>query len=417
MQANYDRQYQRHRRGHSSGLLRLCGPFVVVSTAIAATLVTASVSWSQVNSPSLFDYQDDVDTSTDTGDLIDITDIPAIDTEVEAGEASEEVRPQTGSDGITPQLDVTLSRDEGFYTLGPGDQIAIEIFNVPEFSGNQQILVDGTISLSLIGSIFVEGLTLKQVADEIAARYVDLLERPIVNVRLQQARPITFTVSGEVERPGAYASDGSNRIRVTQAIQAAGGITRRADLRRVLLSRPQTNGPDKLFEVDLWDLLTTGEQEDNHLLLDGDTIAIATADQLDLSESQITATASFAPDEITVFLVGESNRTGQIRLDPNTPLNQAVLAAGGFNTGRANFGRIVRLIRLNPDGTVLDREYQVDFANNINQESNPPMQDNDVLIVDKSVLASVSDVLSIITAPLRNVANTINVVDRLSDDN
>ncbi|MEM9512255.1 MAG: sugar transporter, partial [Cyanobacteria bacterium P01_E01_bin.48] len=63
------------------------------------------------------------------------------------------------------------------------------------------------------------------------------------------------------------------------------------------------------------------------------------------------------------------------------------------------------------------REYQVDFANNINQESNPPMQDNDVLIVDKSVLASVSDVLSIITAPLRNVANTINVVDRLSDDN
>ena len=37
--------------------------------------------------------------------------------------------------------------------MGPNDRVAIDIFNVPEFSGEQQILTDGTVSLSLLGRV------------------------------------------------------------------------------------------------------------------------------------------------------------------------------------------------------------------------------------------------------------------------
>lgn len=406
----------KHQSQHQHNLVphSLRRSVAACALAIAAAFVPASEPGSaQVNRPNLFDYQQN-GSPTDPGDLVDITDLPPIT-------PGTEVAPDNSAPAVevvpAPQLDVTLSQDEGFYTLGPGDRIGIEIFNVPEFSGAQQVLVDGTISLSLIGSVNVQGLTLKQVADEIAARYVDLLERPIVNVQLQQARPVTVNVVGEVNRPGAYIEQGGGSFRVTQAIQAAGGITREADLRRVQLSRPQRNGPDRLFDIDLWELITSGTQESNFLLLDGDTISIATADLLDLSESQKIATANFAPDQINIFLVGEVGRRGRLSLNPNTPLNQALLAAQGFNTGRANFDRIVRLIRLNPDGTVTDREYQVDFANNVNEDTNPPLQDNDVLIVNRSVLATVTDFLSLITTPLRSVVNTVNVVERLDGNN
>ncbi|MEO1133354.1 MAG: polysaccharide biosynthesis/export family protein [Cyanobacteria bacterium J06639_1] len=389
----------------------------VCSVAIAAALVPVAAAWAQGTRPNLFDYQNEVDAS-DPGDLVDITDLPLIAPGETAAPNPPDGSVSPGFDNApSPQLDVRLSQDEGFYTLGPGDRIGIEIFNVPEFSGAQQVLVDGTISLSLIGSVNVQGLTLKQVADEIAARYVDLLERPIVNVQLQQARPITITVAGEVERPGAYVEQGGGAFRVTQAIQAAGGITREADLRRITISRPRRNAPDQLFDVDLWELITSGTQEGNLLLLDGDQIFVATADRFDLSESQIAASANLSPDQIRIFLVGEVGRRGSLSLEPNTPLNQALLAAQGFNSSRANFDRVVRLIRLNPDGTVTDREYQVDFANNVNEESNPPLQDRDVLIVDRSVLATVTDFLSLITTPLRSVTNTINVVDRIDGNN
>ena len=48
------------------------------------------------------------------------------------------------------------------YTLGAGDRINIEILQVPQYSGEREVLVDGTIELSPIGSLNVDGLTLEE---------------------------------------------------------------------------------------------------------------------------------------------------------------------------------------------------------------------------------------------------------------
>jgi polysaccharide biosynthesis/export protein len=51
-------------------------------------------------------------------------------------------------------------------------------------------------------------------------------------------------------------------------------------------------------------------------------------------------------------------------MQPNAPLNQAILAAGGFIPERAETDE-VRLIRLNPDGTASQREIPIDFNQGI----------------------------------------------------
>ena len=78
---------------------------------------------------------------------------------------------------------------------------------------------------------------------------------------------------------------------------------------------------------------------------------------------------------------------------PNTPLNQAILAAGGFNSARAKKGS-VQLVRLKPDGTVDKRKINVDFSEGINDDNNPTLRNQDVVVVSRSGFTSVTDTVS-----------------------
>ena len=67
------------------------------------------------------------------------------------------------------------------YTLGAGDRIQMDIFNVPEYSGpngQHQIQADGSLSLPLIGSLSVAGMTLEQASNAVKERYGKYLKRP-----------------------------------------------------------------------------------------------------------------------------------------------------------------------------------------------------------------------------------------------
>lgn len=289
------------------------------------------------------------------------------------------------------------------YTLGAGDRIHLDIFNVPEYTGERRVLVDGTVNLPLVGNVSVKGMTLKQSGEAIATAYKNYLRDPVVTISLLAPRPLRVSVSGEVNRPGSYAvpfslrTDGEEEGEtrwptVTQAVQLAGGITQIADVRQVQVQRPQLSGPAQVINLDLWALLQ-GDLQQDLTLRDGDTILIPKATRIDPAEATKLATASFSPAIIRVNVVGEVIRPGVVEIPPNTPLNQALLAAGGFNQRRAN-KRNVELVRLNPDGTVSRREVPINLAQGINEQSNPMLLPNDVVIVGRSGGAKVSDSLS-----------------------
>lgn len=231
----------------------------------------------------------------------------------------------------------------------------------------------------------------------------------------EQTQPLNITIIGEVFRPGPYTVTGTARTgeagvpggtggdssvppTVTRAIQVAGGIKPLANVRQIEIRRRIGDGSERTLAVDLWKLLREGDSSQDTVLQDGDTIFVPQATALTLEDSAEIAAASFSPDTIEVQVVGEINRPGIVQIPPNTPLNQAIFAAGGF-TNRAEDDS-VELIRLNPNGTVSRREIDLDFGKGVNDETNPVLYNNDVVIVSRSTLTSISDTLDTVLNPL-----------------
>ncbi|HSM84060.1 MAG TPA: SLBB domain-containing protein [Nodosilinea sp.] len=415
------------------------------------------------------------------------------------------------------------------YILGQGDRVRITLFRLPDYSGDYEVQVDGTLNLALIGPVVVEGLSVDQATALISSRYGQTLRRPIVTLNLLARRPIEITVAGEINQPGSYALDSANfpkltqlfelaggatqsadlrnvQIRrqqngrtqvltanlwqlvsagdtnqnlnlrdgdsiyipstlipldegpllansnlssnepqavsvavvgevfrpgpyllrggstrtgsagvpggeqgfagspttVTDAIQVAGGIKPQANIRQIEVRRPTRSGNPQVFKVDLWEMLQAGDLRQNAILQEGDTVFIPTATgQADPAEATRVAEASFSPNTIRINVVGEVPNRGIVNVPPNTPLNQGILAAGGFNN-RARED-VVGLVRLNPDGSVTQREISVDFAQGINDENNPVLQNNDIIIVGRSGLATFSDTVGSVTNPISNL--------------
>ena len=296
------------------------------------------------------------------------------------------------------------------YMLGPGDQIQIDIFNVPEFSGENgthEVLVDGTLSLPMVGIVEVNGMTLQQAQQALTVEYSRLLTRPPeLTVTLLASRPVRIAIAGEIHRPGTYTAEfeeGSSQGRqwptLTQVIQEAGGITQQADIRSIEIRRFQRNAPEAVMEANLWDLIRTGDINQDIRLRDGDTIVIPTAKNPSPAESVAISDANFSPSEIPVQVVGEVKNPGTINVPANATLNQAILAAGGFANSRARTSS-VDLVRLNPDGTVDRRDLEVDLSVAANEDNNPILRPNDVVMVDRNVVATAGDTLGVFLNPL-----------------
>lgn len=315
-----------------------------------------------------------------------------------------------------PVDSTVLSQPIDAYVLGAGDQVRVDIFDVPELSGNNgtyTVLADGTLNLPWIGSVSVRGMSLSTVGQDLTQRYARFIRDPLITVSLLSERPVRVAVTGEVNRPGTYTtgqSAGEGRAgevtadtagqlsTVTQAIQTAGGITQIANVRNIEVRRPRLNQPTEVINVDLFALLR-GDLGEDMTLRDGDTIFVPTATAVTAEDATEQASASFSPNTIAVNVVGEVVRPGTVQVPPNVTLNQAILEAGGFDNRRARTAD-VELVRLNPDGTVSRREIPVDFSAGISEESNPPLRSNDIVIVGRSGITRTSDFLDTITRPL-----------------
>ncbi|WP_017300711.1 polysaccharide biosynthesis/export family protein [Nodosilinea nodulosa] len=313
------------------------------------------------------------------------------------------------------------------YVLGPGDRIRIDIFNIPEFSGPEngvhEVLVDGTLTLPLAGTVAVQGLTLAEAQRALAASYAPLLTRPPqLTVTLLSARPVRVVVAGEVNRPGTYTINleteasgsgggtgaGRQWPTLTQLIQEAGGITQQANIKDIQVRRPQLQG-DAVITTSLWDLIRTGDISQDIRLRDGDTIVIPKAVAISPEESVAVSSANFSPAEMPVQVVGEVASPGGVTLPANATLNQAILAAGGFENSRAQTST-VKLVRLNPDGSVDQRTIDVNLAAAANDTTNPILRPNDVVIVDRNIAAAAGDTLGLLLRPFTSLTTVLRIL-------
>ena len=312
------------------------------------------------------------------------------------------------------------------YRLGPGDKIKMAVFRMQGYETVADVLSDGTLNLPRLGSVPVWGLSLDEARRRIAAGYATILRRPIVYLDLVEARPVRVSVSGEVQRPGLYSigKGGSNQLSssgsgsspntiiqtsgaptLLDAIQRAGGLTAYGDLRRLTVQRPSggPGSPVRTYQFDFLKVLSGSGPVTNPLLFDGDSITIPRTDNLSEAELLAIASSTFAPDTISVNVVGEVLKPGTQNVKANSPLSGALLTAGGL-TRRAN-GQNVRLLRLTPSGTIKQATISFNPAAPLGSVQNPPLQQGDVIVVDRHGWAKTTDGLADALAPIGPVIN------------
>ncbi|MFO7628920.1 MAG: polysaccharide biosynthesis/export family protein [Prochlorococcaceae cyanobacterium] len=315
------------------------------------------------------------------------------------------------------------------YILGAGDGLTLRFLGAAELTGPVQILNDGTASLPLLGPVRLAGLSLAQATNWLESLYKRQLLRPELQLTLTTPRPLRISVVGQVERPGLYTLTTSEQsateaaVSITglptlvDAIQKAGGITPFADLRNVTLQRrlPGEVPRFKRARVNLMDLILEGDQTQNPLLFDGDTIRLEIATEPVLETIELSET-TLAPTSINVNVVGEVVSPGTKALPSATPLIQAILAAGGAVNWRANRTN-VELVRINRNGTATRRSYPLNLSQGASNRFNPPLRNGDTVIVNRSGLAQVSDAINAVGQPLTGIVNAASLYQLIRDNN
>lgn len=140
---------------------------------------------------------------------------------------------------ILCSLSASCFSDEG-YVLSADDIISVTVFNEPDLSLKQiRVSSSGTISMPLIGQVFISGMNVSDVEEKIRQMYLgDYLKKPDVSVSVVEYRP--FYVNGEVDNPGAFGF--REGMTVQRAITLAGGFTERAARNKISIIRENSDG-------------------------------------------------------------------------------------------------------------------------------------------------------------------------------
>lgn len=168
---------------------------------------------------------------------------------------------------------VTAQAAASSLVLRTNDRIEVRVFQEDDLT--QQVLVspEGTVRLSLIGSIPVAGLSADRASAQIRRAYADgYLINPQVQVSVVQAAKRRALVLGQVVRPGPVDLRAGERVTLLQAIAEVGGLTRLANKRRVFVKRV-SGGREQLFKVD-YKALSTDSNIPAFYIEEGDVITV-----------------------------------------------------------------------------------------------------------------------------------------------
>ncbi len=165
------------------------------------------------------------------------------------------------------------------YRLGPGDEVIIDIWGTSEDHMRQTISPEGSIMISQIGPVFLNGMTIsdanKHIKSAFSKKYAGMTDAETeIQVTLGQVRTIQVDIMGEVATPGTFRL--SPFSSVFHALYNAGGINDIGSLRNIQVLR---NGK-KIAGVDIYDYLFNGKTSGNIRLQEGDVIIVPPYTQL-----------------------------------------------------------------------------------------------------------------------------------------
>lgn len=215
------------------------------------------------------------------------------------------------------------------YRLGAGDVIRINVYQNPDLQLEARVSEAGVISYPLLGSVSIGGLGVTQAEKLIAdgLRNGNFVKQPQVSILVVQVRGNQASVLGQVNRPGRFPIE-SGEMRLTELLATAGGVAvSGADIVTLVGRR---NGQPLRRQIDLPTLFRSGAAGDDPVVQNGDTIYVDRAP--------------------FVYIYGEVQRPGAMRLERGMTLLQALATGGGLTQRGTEKG--IRVHRKDATGRV-----------------------------------------------------------------
>lgn len=146
------------------------------------------------------------------------------------------------------------------YRIGANDLLEFDLYGVPDMRRSVRVNATGAVSLPLIGTVRLAGLTAQQAEALLARKYKeDYLQNPQVSLFIKEFTTQRVTIEGAVVKPGIYPVTG--QLTLLRALALAGGGAQYAELNEVMLFR-NTQGQPQDPEVFNIDKIRAGEVTD-----------------------------------------------------------------------------------------------------------------------------------------------------------
>ena len=205
--------------------------------------------------------------------------------------------------------------------ISAGDLLDLNVFDTPELSAKLRVDEQGKVTLPVVGTVPVLGLTAEQAGQAIEARFreTDVLKDPHVSVTVLEFSTQGVTVLGEVKNPGVYPLLGAHGL--LDLISAAGGETTGAGKDVTVTHRDDPDHP-VIVKIESKPGSTAAFNVD---VRPGDTIMVSHAG--------------------IVYVVGDVGKPGGFLIDNNdrlTVLQSLALAQGTNRTASLNHAKLIR---------------------------------------------------------------------------
>jgi polysaccharide biosynthesis/export protein len=156
--------------------------------------------------------------------------------------------PQQTNDRIRSRSMVITRIAPHDYIIGSGDVLAIQVFDIPELSGDVRVSQTGSIGVPLVPvRLHVSGLTEAQTQQKIAEvlEANGLVSHPQVTVSVKERKSKPITIVGAVVHPMVYQAEGP--VTLIEVLAEAGGIANDAG-DSVIVTRSESTDTDDSLE-------------------------------------------------------------------------------------------------------------------------------------------------------------------------
>ena len=279
------------------------------------------------------------------------------------------------------------------YRIGPLDMVQVVVWEHPELTSpmgqyqpaGQKVTTDGKLFYPYAGELQVAGLTAQELRLEITKRLSDkILNDPQVDVRVTGYHSRKAFVTGAVNNPGRiYFTE--NPMTISDAVAAGGGFNEKADPSFVQLRRGE-----KIYNIDYVRAFKENIPIERILVRPGDQLFVPLKSEMERDRK--------------VYVLGEVNRNGIVRMDNYLSLAEALAASGGVNAMSAS-PKDVYVIRNTSDSKIDIYQLNAKNAMALAMADRFEMNPRDIVYVDASGIATWNRLLSLIL-PTLNAATT-----------